>query len=231
MTIIGAIDGIKFYILPDWSRLSDVKVWEGAAVQIFFSLSVAGGGLITLASYNPFRNNVFRDTMIVCFGNCLTSFVAGFAIFSVLGFMAKELGVDVKDVAASGTGLAFVAYPDLVTRFPAAPIWAILFFSMLFTLGMTIFIIDPRVDYYQLQLFLLFSGLDSQFAIVETIMTGIEDFKPSLRKYKLYIIGIVCLIGFICGLPLTTRVSSKLFQEGKFWNQTLCPILGWRLPA
>ena len=37
--------------------------------------------------------------MIVCIGNCMTSFTAGFAIFSVLGFMATELGVEVKDVA------------------------------------------------------------------------------------------------------------------------------------
>ena len=79
-------------MVPDLSRLSDIKVWEAAAVQIFFSLSVAGGGLITLASYNKFHNNVIRDTFIVCIGNCLTSVVAGFAIFSVLGFMAKELG-------------------------------------------------------------------------------------------------------------------------------------------
>lgn len=109
-TTTGAYKGIEFYIFPDWSRLSDVKVWEGAAVQIFFSLSVAGGGLITLASYNPFDNNVLRDTMIVCFGNCLTSVFAGFAIFSVLGFLATELGLEVKDVAGGGgTGLAFVA--------------------------------------------------------------------------------------------------------------------------
>ena len=90
--ISGAIDGIRFYMVPDLTRLSDIKVWEAAAVQIFFSLSVAGGGLITLASYNKFHNNVIRDTFIVCIGNCLTSVVAGFAIFSVLGFMAKELG-------------------------------------------------------------------------------------------------------------------------------------------
>lgn len=121
--------------------------------------------------------------MIVCFGNCFTSLFAGFAIFSVLGFMAKELGVSVKDVAVSGTGLAFVAYPDLVTRFPAAPFWAFLFFSMLFTLG-----------------------LDSQFAIVETILTGVLDFQPRLRSKKTYVVGIVCFLGFICGLPLTTRV-------------------------
>jgi hypothetical protein len=67
-----------------------------------------------------FSNNVIRDTLIVCFGNCLTSVVAGFAIFSVLGFLAKELGTDVEDVVESGAGLAFIAYPDLVffTSFP-----------------------------------------------------------------------------------------------------------------
>jgi len=180
VTLPGANLGIRFYLLPDWSRLADIKVWEGAAVQIFFSLSVAGGGLVTLASYNKFHNNILRDTMIVCFGNCLTSFIAGFAIFSVLGFMATELGVDIEDVATSGTGLAFEAYPDLVTRLPLPTLWAILFFLMLFTLG-----------------------LDSQFAIVETILTGILDFLPALRPKKTLVVGAVCMIGFIVGLPLT----------------------------
>jgi len=180
VTLPGAYDGIKFYMVPDWSRLSDIKVWEGAAVQIFFSLSVAGGGLVTLASYNKFHNNVVRDTLIVCFGNCLTSVFAGFAIFSILGFLALELGVDVEDVVKGGTGLAFIAYPDLVTRLPISPLWAILFFAMLFTLG-----------------------FDSQFAIIETVLTGILDFAPKWRPKKTMIVGIVCTVGFICGLPLT----------------------------
>ena len=77
---------------------------------------MAGGGLITLSSYNRFHNNILRDTLIVCIGNCLTSFMAGFAIFSVLGFMATELGIEVGQVAKAGTGLAFEVYPDLVTR-------------------------------------------------------------------------------------------------------------------
>jgi len=189
VTLPGASLGINFYLVPDWSKLSDVSVWNDAAAQIFFSLSVAGGGLVTLASYNKFHNNILRDTMIVCIGNCMTSFTAGFAIFSVLGFMATELGVEVKDVAKSGTGLAFEAYPDLVTRLPLPTLWAILFFAMLFTLG-----------------------LDSQFAIVETILTGILDLMPHLRPKKTFVVGGLCLTGFILGLPLCCPGGSLLLD-------------------
>jgi len=180
VTLDGASDGIYFYLVPDTTKLANIEVWVAAAGQIFFSLSVAGGGLITLASYNQFNNNILRDTLIVCIGNCSTSFVAGFAIFSVLGFMAKQIGLAVEDVATSGTGLAFVAYPDLVTKLPLPTLWAILFFLMLFTLG-----------------------LDSQFAIVETILTGVLDYQPKLRNKKMYVVAGVCIVGFICGLPLT----------------------------
>lgn len=77
-------------------------MWRAAAEQIVFSLSVCFGGLMTLASYNRFRHNIFRDMLIVSFGNCMTSFFAGFVIFSYLGALAKRLGVKVSDVADSG---------------------------------------------------------------------------------------------------------------------------------
>ncbi len=57
-------------------------------------------------------------------------------IFAIIGYLANELGEDIKDVADEGAGLAFVMYPEVVTRLPASPLWAVLFFSMLITLGL-----------------------------------------------------------------------------------------------
>ena len=125
--------------------------------------------------------------MIVCFGNCLTSIFAGITVFSVLGFMATEIGVEVKDVAESGTSLAFIVYPSLVTRLPWPNMWAFLFFFMLLLLG-----------------------LDTQFAMVETILTAISDYSPRLRSKKPLVAGITCSVLFICGIPLATQVSYML---------------------
>jgi SNF family Na+-dependent transporter len=77
----GAAEGIKFYIYPDFSRLSDVKVWSDAANQIFFTLSVSYGGLVALSSYNKFNSNVLRDAIVVSVSNCLTSVFAGSFFF------------------------------------------------------------------------------------------------------------------------------------------------------
>jgi len=177
----GAKEGVSFYLTPDTSRLKEASIWQAAASQIFFSLGVAFGGLMTMSSFNKFNNNVSRDTLIVCIGNCLTSFFAGFVIFSVLGNMASVLNTDVSNLTNSGPGLAFIAYPAALALLPAPQFWSILFFLMMVMLG-----------------------LDSQYAMVEVVVCGITDEFPHLRSKKKYILLATCVLGFLLGLPMTS---------------------------
>lgn len=75
-----------------------------AASQVFFSLGPGFGVLLAFASYNPFENNVYRDAILTSLVNSATSFLAGFVIFSVLGYMAFRTEMDIKDVATEGPG-------------------------------------------------------------------------------------------------------------------------------
>ncbi|XP_071947888.1 sodium- and chloride-dependent neutral and basic amino acid transporter B(0+)-like [Antedon mediterranea] len=184
VTLDGAGDGIDFFIKPKWEDITTPQVWLKAATQIFFSLSAASGGLVTLSSYNRFHNNGYFDSVFVSIANCATSVFAGFAIFSVLGHIAKEQGKAVPDVVESGFGLAFVVYPEGLSLLPGSTFWAIIFFLMLITLG-----------------------IDSQMVIIESVVTAICDSFP-LQKKKSLVTFVVCLIGFVLGLICVTRAGA-----------------------
>ncbi|XP_021362137.1 sodium-dependent proline transporter-like isoform X1 [Mizuhopecten yessoensis] len=183
VTLPGYYKGIEFYIFPKWELLKNPKVWGDAATQIFYSLGPAFGGLLTMASYNKFNNNCLRDAVIVSFINCGTSVFAGFAIFSLLGYISHTTNVPIDKVADSGPGLAFIAYPEGIAKLPSPPIFAFLFFFMLFTLG-----------------------LDSQFAMMETVISGITDVFPrQLRSRKALFTFFCCMVGFVLGIPQTCK--------------------------
>lgn len=89
-----------------------------------------------MASYNEFHNNNKRDSILVPIMNCGTSIFAGFVVFSVIGFMSHQTGLPIKTVATGGPGLAFVTYPEAIAMLPWPQFWAIIFFAMLFFLGL-----------------------------------------------------------------------------------------------
>jgi len=81
-------------------------------------------------SYNKFHNKIHIDAAVVSTLDFFTSLIASCVIFSVLGFLATEFDVDIKDVAKGGQGLAFVIYPEALAKLPLPWLWSILFFFM-----------------------------------------------------------------------------------------------------
>eukprot|EP00092_Neocalanus_flemingeri_P035752 GFUD01038928.1.p1 GENE.GFUD01038928.1~~GFUD01038928.1.p1 ORF type:complete len:462 (-),score=74.85 GFUD01038928.1:77-1462(-) len=131
VTLEGAGAGLMLYITPDWSKLWSLACWIDSATQIFFAYSIGTGALPALGSYNKFSHNCVKDTVITCLVNTATCLLAGTVTFSILGHMAFNQGVDVKEVVNSGPGLVFITYPEVVLKLPGGSIWAIIFFFML----------------------------------------------------------------------------------------------------
>ncbi|KAF5304937.1 hypothetical protein FQA39_LY18987 [Lamprigera yunnana] len=122
VTLNGAVTGILYFITPEWNKLATAEVWYAAVTQCFFSLNVGLGSIIMYSSYNDFEHNINRDALIVTTLDTFTSLLAGTTIFGILGNLAYQLDVPVKDVIKSGgTGLAFISYPDAIAKFEDVP--------------------------------------------------------------------------------------------------------------
>lgn len=79
---------------------------------------------------------IFRDALVVSIMDTVTSIISGIVTFSILGAMAHDLNMPIQNVVKDGPGLAFVAYPEALLRLPFPQLWSVLFFLMLFILGL-----------------------------------------------------------------------------------------------
>ncbi|KAM8714182.1 hypothetical protein ACLKA7_014338 [Drosophila subpalustris] len=137
VTLPGAWDGIVYFFKPQWRELLNPLVWYAAVTQVFFSLAICFGTLITYASYNNFNRNVYNDILIITTMDSCSSIIAGCITFGILGNLARQTGVaDIGSVVKGGAGLAFISYPEAIAKFEYVPqMFAVLFFLMLFVLG------------------------------------------------------------------------------------------------
>ncbi|XP_034946200.1 sodium- and chloride-dependent GABA transporter ine-like [Chelonus insularis] len=193
LTLPGADKGLQFFFRPQWELLGNAKVWVNAAAQIFNSYGIAFGSMICFASYNKFHNNIFIDTLAVSLINALSCLLVGIFAFAVIGNIALEQNTTVKAVLSDGPGLVFVVYPQALAKMPASQLWAVLFFFMLVCLS-----------------------LNSQFAVVEVVVTSIQDGFPNWVKKNLLchemLVLIICAVSFVCGLPNVSQGGIFFFQ-------------------
>ena len=152
LTLPGASAGLNALFTPSWDALGDSSVWVAAYGQIFFSLSVGFGIMVTYASYLKPRSDLSGSALVVGFANSSFELLAGIGVFAALGFMATASGTQVADVATSGIGLAFIAFPAIISQAPFGTLIGVLFFGAL-----------------------AFAGFTSLISIVEVIVAGVRD--------------------------------------------------------
>ncbi|XP_061163461.1 sodium- and chloride-dependent creatine transporter 1-like [Saccostrea echinata] len=197
-TLPGARKGIEYFLKPDFTRLKDAQVWVDGGTQVFFSAAIALGAMISLGSYNTFNTDFYKRTLIVASVNCGTSFLSGFVVFSVLGFMSHQQNVDISQVAESGPGLVFMVYPRAVSEMPLPHLWSILFFFMLFLIG-----------------------IDSQFVTVESALAHVSDMFPRVlykTKGRIILTSVACVIWFAIGLSMVSRGGMYVFQLYDYYS-------------
>ncbi|MFW6132319.1 MAG: sodium-dependent transporter [Planctomycetota bacterium] len=184
LTLPGAAQGLNFYLAPDWKMLTQPETWRWAFGQMFFSMSLAFGVMITYASFLHRKSDINNNAAIIGVADVATSFVAGVAVFSTLGAMAfitAQAGtpVPVEKVVDSGPGLAFVAFPYALAQLPGAAWFGAVFFIALLLLG-----------------------IDSAFSITESVLASLVDKTGWKRSWTL--IGLT-VVGFGLGLVYCTR--------------------------
>lgn len=148
----GALEGLNAFFAPNWEALADPAVWASAYGHIFFSLSVAFGIMVTYSSYLKRKTDLTGSGLVVAFANSGFEVLAGIGVFAALGFMAQVQATDVAGVATSGIGLAFVAFPTIVSQAVGGSIIGVLFFGAL-----------------------VFAGITSMISILEVIVAALQD--------------------------------------------------------
>jgi len=234
ITLDGAMTGIKAYLTPDFAKLLSPEVWIDAYSQIFFSLSLGFGIMIAYASYLPAKANITRYALLTGIINCGYSIFAGFAVFSVLGFMATSQEQPLADVVSQSIGLAFVAYPKALSLMPGGNLFGAIFFLCLSVAGIsssisiieafTSAIID-KFGFSRKQVVTTLSILGFLGSIVFASQAGIywiDILDHFITHYGLVIVGIFecILVGWLFKIEILRRHINKIssIRLGIWWN-------------
>ena len=214
LTLEGAILGLEYYLEPNFSVLKEPQIWRAAFGQVFFSMTIAFGVMVTYASFLHRKSDLNNNALIIGLADLATSFVAGLAVFATMGALAFKTGQPVGEIleGSETVGLAFVAFPKVLSALPAANVFSAIFFIALLLLG-----------------------IDSAFSITEAALASMID---KTGRKRITILTAMSLLGLGAGVLFTTRGGlSWLATIDSFVNKGTwgimfvglieCLVLGW----
>lgn len=192
-----AVEGLNFLWKPDWSQLTNPKVWLAAAGQVFFTLSLGFGAIITYASYLKRNDDITLSALTASSLNELAEVVLGgsIAIPAAAAFFGAAAA---QTIASSGAfNLAFVSLPAIFANIPLGQIFGFLWFFLLF-----------------------FAGLTSSVAIIQPVVAFLEDEFKLSRK-----IAVFASMGLLFGIAHVPIFLAGALDEMDFWAGTFFVVL------
>ncbi|WP_297207271.1 sodium-dependent transporter [uncultured Brachyspira sp.] len=173
VTLDGALEGIKFYLLPDLSKIfkggaeNFFEVIYAAVGQAFFTLGIGIGSMTIFGSYIGKEKSITNESIIIVILDTLIALLSGLVIFPACFAFGVNPG--------EGAGLAFVTLPNIFNSMPLARLWGTLFF-----------------------VFLSMAALTTVVTVFENLIAfTMSEFRMQ-RNIASIIVGIVV---FVCSLP------------------------------
>ncbi|WBB59810.1 sodium-dependent transporter [Streptomyces sp. WMMC500] len=251
VTLDGAGEGLDALFKPDWGALGEGSVWVAAYGQIFFSLSIGFGIMITYASYLGRKSDLSGSALVAGFANSSFEILAGIGVFSVLGFMAAQQGIGVNELATSGVGLAFVAFPAIISSMPGGAFFGVMFFLSLVVAGLTSLVsivqvqvaaVEDRTGLSRRAAVLLVGGVLTVVSVVAfandgglTLLDASDHFINQYGIVLAALVSVVVVAWVLRRLPLLQRDANatSAVRLGRWWQFFLgivTPlVLGWMM--
>ncbi len=192
-------NGFGFLWNPDFSALKSAKVWLEAAGQIFFTLSVGIGVILTYASYLSKGDDVVLSGLTASATNEFAEVIIGGSIIIPAAFVFFG-PVDIQSIAKSGVfNLGFVTMPLILNKLPLSAILGFLWFFLLFLAGIT-----------------------SSVSLAQPAVAFLEDeFNITRRKA----VSILAVVAFILCQPAIFFLKNGVVDELDFWGGTFFLVL------
>jgi neurotransmitter:Na+ symporter, NSS family len=195
----NVLNGLGFLWNPDWSSLKSAKVWLAAAGQIFFTLSVGIGVILTYASYLRKEDDVVLSGLTSVGMNEMVEIIMGGSIVITAAFVFFG-PVGIREIAGSGAfNLSFVTIPVIFQKVSFGPLFGFLWFFLLFVAGVT-----------------------SSISLAQPVIAFLEDEFRISRRRAVIIFGSVA---FVLCQPAVLLLGKGAVDEFDFWGGTFSLVV------
>lgn len=199
-----SLEGVRYYF-GEWhgDKLAGGKIWQAACGQVFFSIGVGFGYFTTYSSFNPRFAHAVQDTLIIAISNSLYEAVAGFVVFSIIGFLKMTPEDDGQSLSTFTVG--FLTYPLALVEMPASNFFSVIWFLTIALLG-----------------------LSSAVALIESLITVINESAFAKNIPRWAIATTLTVVSFLISLVYCTEFGFYFLDAVDTWvNDVSLPLSVW----